>query len=112
MSIQPKKNLNKRTELPQKTIMSCPICHQAIDSTAQKCKHCLAEKHFGPDILETALYSLIGLVLTPALSTLIMPLSLWSILIAFIGLFIGFVFSHYRFSVERWFKARKSSQTK
>ncbi|UMM64456.1 zinc ribbon domain-containing protein [Aristophania vespae] len=87
-------------------IALCPICHKPLKSSAQHCPHCGAIKQFGPALLETALFSLVGMVVFPALSTLFIPLSLWSILIAFIGLGAGFIFAQFRFTTERWVKAK------
>lgn len=97
-----------KADLPPQAMMSCPACHKAIRSTAERCPHCAAEKRFGPAMLETATYSLAGLVLAPALSMLVIPLSLWSILIALTGFILGFVFSHYRFNIERWVRSHRS----
>lgn len=44
------------------------------------------------------------MVLLSAVSTLLLPISLWTIMFAAIGLVAGFLFSHNRFSGDRWLK--------
>ncbi|GBD56589.1 hypothetical protein [Gluconobacter wancherniae] len=83
-------------------IVLCPVCRQKIRPTAESCPHCGAARHFGPTHIESAVCALAGLIILPALSTLILPVSLWTIIFAGVGLASGFLFSHNRFGGDRW----------
>ncbi|QDH17257.1 hypothetical protein [Swingsia samuiensis] len=89
------------------SIALCPVCRQKIRPTAEHCPHCGAERTFGPMPHETALYSILGMILLTCASTLLHPLSLWTIIFAFIGLGAGFLFAHNRFAAERWIKPKQ-----
>ncbi|MCP1236112.1 DUF2089 domain-containing protein [Gluconobacter kondonii] len=83
-------------------IALCPVCRKPMRPTSEKCPHCGAERHYGPRLLESAVCAFAGMVLLSAVSTLLLPISLWTIMFAAIGLVAGFLFSHNRFSGDRW----------
>ncbi|GBR08029.1 hypothetical protein [Gluconobacter frateurii] len=80
----------------------CPVCRQKIRSTAEQCPNCGAERHFGPRLIESGICAFAGMVILAAISRLLMPMSLWTIIFAVVGLCAGFLFSHNRFGGDRW----------
>lgn len=86
------------------TVVLCPVCRQKMQRTDEQCPSCNAERHFGPTRNETLLSTAIGLVATPALSLLIVHLSLWTLAFAIIGVLGGFFVAHSRHSGDRWLR--------
>lgn len=90
-------------------VMSCPCCHHTIGATATYCSTCHAEKHFGPVPHEVLTSCIIGTLLAPGVAALLIAPSLWFILIAAVGLFLGFAFAQYRFNTDRWIRPKSPS---
>ncbi|EHH69032.1 zinc ribbon domain-containing protein [Gluconobacter morbifer] len=84
------------------SVAICPVCRKKIRPTAEKCPHCGAERHFGPRLIESSICAFAGMVLLSAISTLLLPISLWTVVFAAAGLGAGFLFSHNRFGGDRW----------
>lgn len=53
-------------------------------------------------MIESAICAFAGMVLLSAVSTMLLPISLWTIVFAAAGLCAGFLFSHNRFGGDRW----------
>lgn len=87
-----------------RAIALCPVCRNPMRPTAEKCPHCGAERHHGPRHIESAVFAFAGMVLLAAISTLILPISVWTIVFAAVGLGAGFLFSHNRFGGDRWLR--------
>ncbi|GEL01316.1 hypothetical protein SSA02_04790 [Swaminathania salitolerans] len=82
----------------------CPVCRQKMQRTDEECPHCHAQRHFGPTRNETLTSTAIGLVATPALSLLLVSLSLWTLAFAITGTLAGFFVAHSRHSGDRWLR--------
>ncbi|WP_240775371.1 hypothetical protein [Neokomagataea tanensis] len=85
-------------------VIPCPLCRAPLRNTADFCEKCGAERHFGPRRIELISGMIGGCALITTASLLLRPFSLWTVLFALVGIFVGFFYAHVRFGVDRWLK--------